>query len=849
MHNSTVVTSMKDEAPYIIEWVAYHRALGFDRIVILANDCTDGTHEILSRMNDMGVITYIENKVPLGAKPHSRALKIANQSDEVKSADFVMVLDADEFLVVKQKPHTLDVLIKEMTKRSADMMVIPWRIFGSSKRVNFKDQPVIERFTCSMSVSGLPKAGVKTLFRQSDDTRLAIHFPKPLMKGGKAITDPKKSLWIDAGGKKIDSGKLTWNGGKNKIHRDFAEVAHFMIKSLDEYLLKIFRGDGLMNSNRHGIDYWRNGDHNTESDLIVSDMCPGFEAEYDKLSADPELASLHQQAVAMRLKRVRKILTNPSVKELRDILKRSTQGSLKKSDVKRSRDLVTEMSPPPVPEVIMDGPIPHSTLLSITAPGLADSSDIAHRVFKGARSNATMFSPEKDFAKRPITNLVKGLERAQKGNRTKSLSARWFHNYARALPQDGWPLDEEILVVITRDSPSIMEQFPTYVTRSKSKYVDKNHGGRPPLRKVLSGKETPEDLEALIADGTIEDPRLKLSKYLSAEPKAIVLNLDHPEDVAATLNRIEESKGPSGPVVATLLRGVLSNSLPTETAPSPAPSAEEAVPITPARTRPVKRVTTQPLRMHWFQRNGGNSAGNFGDELGPMVVRHLTNKEVAWAPAGQCDLASIGSILSQVSRAAQKSKRKTPLLIWGSGLIEEDATPLHSSLSVLAVRGKKTRSTLGLDPDMPLGDPGIFASDLVPAAAKKYRWGIVPHYSQRNSSNIRALGRSDDCIIIDPTDSVENVLKKISSCAAIMSSSLHGLIVADSYNIPCLWLNIPSHKSHEFKFADYCSGLGRELFSEVSLEQAENALLLDPPVEPHFVDASIKEQLSKALIL
>lgn len=53
---STVVTSMKDEAPYVIEWVAYHRALGFDRIVVLANDCTDGTHEMLTRLHEMQAI-------------------------------------------------------------------------------------------------------------------------------------------------------------------------------------------------------------------------------------------------------------------------------------------------------------------------------------------------------------------------------------------------------------------------------------------------------------------------------------------------------------------------------------------------------------------------------------------------------------------------------------------------------------------------------------------------------------------------------------------------------------------------------------------------------------------------
>lgn len=150
---------MKDEAPYILEWVAYHRALGFDRVVVVANDCTDGTHEMLRRLHKLDAIAYYENDVPVGAKPHSHALKIATLSPEVKSADFVMVLDADEFLVVKSAPHRVDALIDVMQRISADMMVIPWRMFGSSHQAEFEDRPVIDRFTRSMDATDLPSVG------------------------------------------------------------------------------------------------------------------------------------------------------------------------------------------------------------------------------------------------------------------------------------------------------------------------------------------------------------------------------------------------------------------------------------------------------------------------------------------------------------------------------------------------------------------------------------------------------------------------------------------------------------------------------------------------------------------
>lgn len=460
---ATVVTSMKDEAPYILEWVAYHKAIGFDRIVVLANDSTDGTHEMLQRLHDMGVVTYYENKVGLGQKPHARALKIANACDEVRSSDFVMVLDADEFLVVKSAPHTVDYLIQKMNELQADRMVIPWRLFGSSHNTEFSDQPVISRFTRSMDVSRLPQVGLKTFFRKDDASRLAIHFPKRLMKGGKALKTDKEPHWIDAGGRTVNSGSLTWNGGRNVIHRDMAEVAHFMIKSLDEYLLKIFRGDGLMNSSRHGIDYWRGADHDDTSDLIVADNVAGFQDEYERLKADPELAALHRRAVDLRFEKLEKILANKDVQSLKSILGRSTNGTITSDDVAESRRLVTQMSPGPVAPQLSEEERAESVLLSITTAGLADAGDIAARLSAACRRNAALFWTEKDFAKRPISNLIAGLERAQKTERELQLACRWFDGYARAKPTETWPLDQEILVVLTRDPDNLIAGFPAYV--------------------------------------------------------------------------------------------------------------------------------------------------------------------------------------------------------------------------------------------------------------------------------------------------------------------------------------------------------------------------------------------------
>ena len=138
---ATAVVSMKDEAPYILEWVAWHRAVGFDGIVALANDSTDGTHEMLARLHDLGLLTCRENRVPPGDKRHSAALRLAQALPQVAGSDYLMGLDADEFLVVKPHPHTLG-------DRRPVARVAPWPDGGSGGAVG--QQPV----RCTASGAG-----------------------------------------------------------------------------------------------------------------------------------------------------------------------------------------------------------------------------------------------------------------------------------------------------------------------------------------------------------------------------------------------------------------------------------------------------------------------------------------------------------------------------------------------------------------------------------------------------------------------------------------------------------------------------------------------------------------------
>lgn len=848
---ATLVTSMKDEAPYIIEWVAYHKSIGFDRIVVLANDCADGTHEMLQRLHSLGEIFYEVNEVPLGGKPHSLALRKAQGMNAVTSSDYTMVLDADEFLVIKDSPNKVHTLIDMMKQIGSQMMVIPWRLFGSSSNASYEDRPVIDRFTRSMSDSDPKKYGVKTLFKNDPSLRLAIHFPKNIMKNGKRISGDREFVWSDPDGQIVDHAALSWNGGRNRIGRGRAEVAHFMIKSLDEYLLKIFRGDGLMNSSRHGIAYWMAADRNETENLRILDHASGFRSEFKKLSDDPVLSELHRNSVAKRKQRLREILDNPLAVRLREILWSSTAGTVTAEDISDSHALVKELSPQKAPPLHHDGKLLRSLLLNFVSAELSDAPALRKAIVKTCRKADLTVWAERDFIKRPITLLREGLKHAQRQDRDLHVGVRLLEDYSLSPTDANWAVHYSLTLLFTRDNESIIEDYPAYMRNSSASYLKKKNSKYQPSASALTGAETALDIADLISRKVLEDPRERLRNFLKQHPEAFVFNLDHPKDVQKqleTLRSIDVAGKTASDLVEQVINALdpellsvrLKDSVTSE-------HANNADPMSNSGDKPTNAVNNNGIGVYWFRRGGGNTSGNFGDELGPLVVSYLTGRPSRYAEPADCDLASIGSILSQVSKQAARSCRSSDLFIWGSGLIEEDIHQLYSCLKPLAVRGQSTRDALGLRDDLPLGDPGILSSRLVKAQKKKHKWGIVPHFSHRKSKSILEIARENKCLLIDPTDPAEKVLKAISSCYGIVSSSLHGLIVADSYSIPCVWLDIKSHKSHDYKFADYCSGVARDQFYKVELPDLRTLTSQGPHISPFQVDECIMDRLCSSL--
>ena len=194
---------------------------------------------------------------------------------------------------------------------------------------------------------------------------------------------------------------------------------------------------------------------------------------------------------------------------------------------------------------------------------------------------------------------------------------------------------------------------------------------------------------------------------------------------------------------------------------------------------------------------------NFGDALNPILLNKLTNKKILWVnrvyypkPYIMC----IGSILQ---------KATSDSLIWGSGFISSDSKCSEKPKKVYAVRGPKTRAKLlEQDIDCPevYGDPALLLPKVyAPKIEKKYKLGIIPHYVDQENKILDQFSKEEGVIVIDiKMKDHYAFIDLLLSCEKIVSSSLHGVIVADAYNIPSVWAEFSKNvKGEGFKFFDY----------------------------------------------
>lgn len=294
MAGRTILSMMKDEAPFLLHWIAHHRLIGFDCVVIFTNDCSDGTDALLDRLEAMGEVIHHRNKVPDGGKPQPLALRRALKLPDVVQSEWLIALDVDEYLNIKPGDGTLDDLFA--TAPNADGFALTWRMMGASGHAEWTDQPVTEAYK-----NGAPDLfrkgwGVKTLFMPFEGMKLGIH--RPTVKGRDKGALQQRA-WVNGSAKPMTTAFMEgmWRSSLATLGYAHAEIAHYATQSQVAFLRRGMRGNVNAKPNKYDATYYTmfNRNETPRTGLLAC-----AKATNDRVAgylADPTLADLHARAM------------------------------------------------------------------------------------------------------------------------------------------------------------------------------------------------------------------------------------------------------------------------------------------------------------------------------------------------------------------------------------------------------------------------------------------------------------------------------------------------------------------------------------------------------------------------
>lgn len=313
-----VATCMKDEGPFILEWVAWHKSMGVTDIAVFTNDCSDGTDLLLDRLDAMGVVQHLPNPaVPTGEPAlQPTALNYAHFMRQMREADFFISMDVDEFLNVRAGDHTLSALLQ--ATGPFDVLSVSEVNHGANGQEHFEPGWLLEQFPRHQTLRpGQRKArrGVKSIVRLSNKVlRLRNHRPDMDLSGEPVV-------WLDGSGRSqttlpADRGE---NGLDSRGTFDLVRLEHFALRSLDSYLAKMHRGDVVVANKKVSRTYWRlrNDDSVAEGgyDLQLA-RAKAYHAKH--FAGDAQLMSLHDAACTAHAARIAQLVNLPEFRERRD---------------------------------------------------------------------------------------------------------------------------------------------------------------------------------------------------------------------------------------------------------------------------------------------------------------------------------------------------------------------------------------------------------------------------------------------------------------------------------------------------------------------------------------------------
>ena len=230
-----VVATARDEGLYLVDWVAHHRAIGFEEIFVYTNNNSDGSDSLLAALAEANEIIWLRNQVQSGTRPQWKAYNHAlRMLPDILDFDWSLFIDLDEYLALEEGlfPSVADYLCWQ-ERRSVDAIALNWAMIGSNGELSWRDAPMHTRFPTG---NREPDRHVKCMFRPRKYQAAMPHFPIQFRAEARVIRNSIGEL---------HQYEPAFGPARSlQPNLRYAWIDHFFYKSNEEFLWKFARSRG-----------------------------------------------------------------------------------------------------------------------------------------------------------------------------------------------------------------------------------------------------------------------------------------------------------------------------------------------------------------------------------------------------------------------------------------------------------------------------------------------------------------------------------------------------------------------------------------------------------------------------
>jgi hypothetical protein len=283
-----LMACQRNEGIHLVEWVAYHRVIGFDTVILCSNDCQDGSDRLLDLLQEAGALTHLPNPAEDGLSPQNRGIRRVFAHLRATDVEWLAHLDMDEFLNIAPGAGAVQGLVDRAGP--AHVIALPWRLFGDNGHETWPSATLPHFTTCEAAISP-ETVKFKSLFRFRAFRHANEHMP----------TDPviDAPLVVNGAGDALSTAPLLGPprsrfGPIALACQGGAQVNHYAALSRDVFLMKSARGygsHGAVGKYHLNSPWHRRVNRNEVTDRSILARWSEVEGEMARLRALPGVAA------------------------------------------------------------------------------------------------------------------------------------------------------------------------------------------------------------------------------------------------------------------------------------------------------------------------------------------------------------------------------------------------------------------------------------------------------------------------------------------------------------------------------------------------------------------------------